>query len=104
LWLEDLIYVYLFGALGVVLLIKRKLYYLACFTRVFFLATLFVAHRDLSRYSLPLAPFALIAFAPYLEKKEFKIAFFFILIPIYLYTINFILHNTAPIADWTPYL
>jgi len=103
-WLEDMIYVYLVGALGVVLLFKQKLYDLASFALIFFLATLFVAHRDLSRYSLPLVPFALIAFAPFLEKKEFKIAFCFILIPIYLYTINFILHNTAPIADWTPYL
>lgn len=103
-WLEDMIYVYLFGALTIVLLIKQKLYDLASIALVFFLATLFVAHRDLSRYSLPLMPFALIAFAPFLEKKEFKIVFFFILVPIYLYTINFILNNTAPIADWGPYL
>ncbi|MFZ5366011.1 MAG: hypothetical protein ACOZBZ_01840 [Patescibacteria group bacterium] len=103
-WLEDMIFIYLFGALTVVLLFKQKLYDLATFALVFFTATLFVAHRDLSRYSLPLAPFYLLAFSPFLEKKEFKIAFFFILIPIYLYAINFILHNTAPVADWTPYL
>lgn len=103
-WLEDMVYVYLIGALGIVLLFKQKLYDLATFAAVFFTATLFISHRDLARYSLPLVPFILIAFAPLLERKEFKIAFFFILIPIYLYTINFILHNTAPIADWTPYL
>lgn len=102
-WLEDLIYIYLLGALTVVLLFKRKLYDLATFAAIFFLATLFVAHRDLSRYSLPLMPFSLIAFAPFLERKEFKFVFALILIPIYLYTINFITHNTAPIADWTPY-
>jgi hypothetical protein len=49
-------------------------------------------------------PFALIAFNHFLEKKEFKIVFYFILIPIFLYTLNFILNNTAPIAVWTPYL
>ena len=103
-WLEDMVYVYLFGALTVVLLFKQKLYDLATFALIFFTATLFVAHRDLSRYSLPLMPFALIAFAPFLEKKEFKIAFLIVLIPIYFYTINFVLHNTAPIADWGPYL
>ena len=103
-WLEDMVYVYLFGALTVVLLFKQKLYDLATFALIFFTATLFVAHRDLSRYSLPLMPFALIAFAPFLEKKEFKIAFLIVLIPIYFYTINFVLHNTAPIADWSPYL
>jgi len=103
-WLEDMVYVYLFGALTVVLLFKQKLYDLATFALIFFTATLFVAHRDLSRYSLPLMPFALIAFAPFLEKKEFKIVFLIVLIPIYFYAINFILHNTAPIADWSPYL
>lgn len=103
-WLEDMIYVYLFGILSFLILIKKKLYDLAIFAGVFFLALIFVAHRDLSRYSLPLAPFALIAFSDFLEKKEFKIAFLFVLLPIYLYAINFILHNTSPIADWTPYL
>jgi hypothetical protein len=103
-WLEDLVYVYLFGALTVVLLIKQKLYDLAIFALVFFSATLFVAHRDLARYSLPLMPFSLIAFSKFMETKEFKIVFVFILIPIFLYTINFILNNTAPIAVWKPYL
>lgn len=103
-WLEDLVWTYLFGALTVVLLFKQKIYDLAIFSLVFFSATLLIAHRDLSRYSLPLVPFALIAFAPFLEKKEFKIAFLIILLPIYLYAINFISHNVAPVADWTPYL
>jgi 4-amino-4-deoxy-L-arabinose transferase-like glycosyltransferase len=103
-WLEDMVYVYLFGALTVILLFKQKLYDLAAFAAIFFTATLFVAHRDLSRYSLPLMPFALIALAPFLEKKEFKIAFLIILPAIYFYTLNFILHNVAPIADWSPYL
>lgn len=103
-WLEDMVWQYLIGALAVVQLFKLKHYDLATFTGVFFTATLFIAHRDLARYSLPIMPFALIAFAPFLEKKEFKIVFLFILIPTYLYTINFMLHNVAPIADWTPYL
>lgn len=103
-WLEDMVWQYLIGALVVLQLIKLKHFDLATFAGVFFTATLFVSHRDLSRYSLPLMPFALIAFAPYLEKKEFKIAFGVILIGIYLYAVNFILHNTAPVADWTPYL
>lgn len=103
-WLEDMVFTYLFGALTIVMLFKKKLYDLATFATIFFIATLFVAHRDLSRYSLPLMPFALIAFAPFLEKKEFKIVFLIILPAIYFYTLNFILHNTAPIADWSPYL
>lgn len=103
-WLEDMVWQYLIGALAVLQLIKLKHFDLATFAGIFFAATLFVAHRDLSRYALPLAPFALIAFSSFLEKKEFKIAFLVVLAGVYLYAINFILHNTAPIADWTPYL
>jgi len=103
-WREDLIWQYLLGALTVILLIKQKHYDLASFAGVFFAATLFVAHRDLARYSLPLVSFSLIAFDKFIQKKEFKIALFIILPAIYLYAINFIAGNTAPIADWTPYL
>jgi hypothetical protein len=103
-WREDLVWQYLLGALAVVFLFKRKLYDLASFAGVFFGATLFVAHRDLARYSLPLIPFALIAFDELLQKKEFKIALLLALPAIYLYAIHFIAGNTAPVADWTPYL
>ncbi len=103
-WLEDIIYIYLLGALTVAYLLKKyKKSIIAIFPLVFFLATLFVAHRDISRYSAPLYPFWIIAFADLLKKKEFKIVLIVILIPVYLYTINFITYNTAPIADWTPY-
>lgn len=103
-WTEDMIWQYLIGALAVVYLIKQKYFDLAAFAGIFFTATLFVAHRDLARYSLPLMPFAFIAFDKFLQKKEFKVAFLIILPAIYLYTINFILGNTAPVADWRPYL
>jgi len=103
-WLEDNIYIYLIGAVGLVTLFKKKLYDLFSFSILYFGATLFVAHRDIARYSLPLVPFILIAFEDYLTKKEFKIAFALILIPIYLFAWNFILQNQAPIADWGPYL
>lgn len=103
-WNEDMIWQYLLGALTVGLLIKQKYYDLASFAGVFFAATLLVAHRDLARYSLPLVPFALIAFDKFIQKKEFRIALLIILPAVYLYAINFIGGNTAPVADWTPYL
>ncbi len=103
-WLEEIIYVYLLGILGVIYLFKQKRLDLAIFTAIFFYTTLFISHRDIARYSLPLMPFLIIAFEPFLVKKEFKIAFGIILLPIFLYAINFIAHNTAPIADWAPFL
>jgi hypothetical protein len=103
-WIEDMIWLYLIAALGIISLFKQKLPDLGIFALVFYLATLFVAHRDISRYSLPIWPFLLIGLDPFLQKKEFKIAFLIILPAIYLYGLNFILGNSAPIADWTPYL
>ena len=103
-WLEEIIYVYLLGILGVVLLFKQKRIDLGIFAAIFFFSTIFIVHRDISRYSLPLVPFLLIAFEPLLVKKEFKIAFAVILIPIFLYTINFIAGNTLTLADWSPFL
>ena len=103
-WLEDIIYIYFIGGLAVLYLLKKyPRDIIALFPLIFYSATLFVAHRDISRYSAPLYPFWFIAFANFLQKKEFKIIFFFLLPAIYLYTINFITYNTAPIADWRPY-
>ncbi len=103
-WLEEIIYIFLLGSLGVIYLFKQKKFDLGIFAAVFFFTTLFVAHRDVSRYSLPLVPFLLIAFEPLLVKKEFKIAFWVILIPVFLYTISFVAGNTMPIADWSSFL
>jgi len=103
-WLEEIIYIFLLGSLGVIYLFKQKKFDLGIFAAVFFFTTLFVTHRDVSRYSLPLVPFLLIAFEPLLVKKEFKIAFWVILIPVFLYTISFVAGNTMPIADWSSFL
>lgn len=103
-WLEDNIYIYLIGAIGIITLLRKRYFDFFAFASIYFAATLFVAHRDIARYSLPIVPFVLIAFEDYLTRKEFKIALVFILVPIYLFAWNFLLHNQAPIADWGPYL
>lgn len=95
-WLEDIIYVFILGFLGGLLLIKQKLLPLAFFVLVYLIASIFVAHRDISRYTLPIFPFLIIAFQKVLVSKEFKIILPIILLAIYLYTQNFLLANTAP--------
>ncbi len=103
-WLEDIIYIYLIGGLAITQLWKKyKSSILTLFPTIFYLATLFVAHRDISRYSAPLYPFYILAFKDVLNKKEFKFVFLLLLPAIYLFAINFINYNIAPIADWTPY-
>jgi len=103
-WLEEVIWLWLIYGLTVTRLWKKKLYTEALFSGVFFFSTLFVAHRDIARYSLPLAPFAVIAWKEVLSKKEFRWILILLILPIFLYTWNFILNNQAPIPDWAPYL
>lgn len=103
-WMEDIIYIYLLGGVVLIKLYEKyKTDILFLFPLIFLIATIFVAHRDISRYSAPIYPFAIIAFNDFLKKKEFKILFLILLPAIYLYSINFISQNTAPVADWTPY-
>lgn len=103
-WLEEIIFVYLLGALGVYKLFQKKEIEYGIFSAIFFLSTLFVSHRDLVRYSLPLVPFLFLAFSDTLVKKEFKIALGIIIIPIYLFSLAFISQNVMPISNWAPFL
>ncbi|MDP3973511.1 MAG: hypothetical protein Q8P92_01635 [Candidatus Daviesbacteria bacterium] len=98
-WLEDIVYIFILGFLGGIMLWKQKLYPMAFFVLTYLLASILIAHRDISRYVLPITPFVLIAFEKVLTSKEFKIILPIILVAIYLYAQNFILSNTAPIPN-----
>lgn len=103
-WLEEIIFVYLFGILGVLKLIKMREYAISSFVGLFFVSTLFVSHRDLIRYSLPIVPFLFIAFSETVLKKEFKIVMLVLIIPIYLFSLAFIAQNAMHISNWEPLL
>jgi hypothetical protein len=103
-WLEEIIFIYIIGAIGIYKLVQKKELELASFTGLFYLTILFVAHRDLLRYFLPVVPFLIVAFSDVLTSKEFKIALGISIIPIYLYSLAFISQNVMPIANWTPFL
>lgn len=103
-WLEEIIFIYLIGTVGVYRLFEKKEYELAIFSSIFFTLSLFISHRDLMRYILPLVPFLYVAFADILVKKEFKIALAVIVIPVYLYSLAFISQNVMPISNWAPFL
>jgi hypothetical protein len=103
-WLEDVIYIWLVFGVGLGKLWQKNLKLEAFFAGVFYASTLFVAHRDISRYILPIAPLVLIGYEKLATQPMFKKLFYLLLIPVFLYSWNFILHNIAPIADWTPYL
>lgn len=95
-WLEDMIYIFLVGFSGAFVLFKKGLRLMGLFVLIYMLAGISIAHRDISRYLLPIFPFALIAFEKFLTSKEFKWAAVIVLLGIYLYSQNFILQNVAP--------
>lgn len=98
-WLEDVILVFILGLFGGILLLKNKLYPLGFFTLIYIAASFFVAHRDISRYTLPVFPFVLIAFEKVLVSREFRIVLIILALAVYLYAQNFILNNIAPIPN-----
>lgn len=103
-WLEEIIFVYIIGAIGVYKLFSKKDYELGAFCGIFFFLSLFIAHRDLIRYMLPIVPFMYVAFADTLLKKEVKVAMVVVIIPIYLFSLAFISQNVMPVSNWGPFL
>jgi len=103
-WLEEVLFVYVFILLGLIKLIQRKETTLAWFVGIFFLSIIFISHRDIVRYALPILPFLYAAYAETLTKNEFKILIIFLIIPIYLFSLAYISQNVMPISNWAPLL
>lgn len=103
-WLEEIILVYLLGGLGVVKLFKQNRGTMAWFSLVFFTSIIFVSHRDVIRYSLPILPFLYVAYSETVISREFKYVMGLLIIPIYLFSIAYISNNVMPISDWSPFL
>lgn len=99
-WLEEILWIFLFVGGGLSILWKRK-DLLTWYSLVFLVSILFVSHRDIARYSLPLMPMMLIAYAPWLSSQRAKIVLTLMIVPIYLFTINYIAGNVVPISDWS---
>jgi hypothetical protein len=104
-WLEEIIYIYLLVFFGIYRLYKKHNFdIVTIFPLVFTLATIFVGHRDISRYLSPVYPFVLLSYSKVLTNKTAKVFFLLLLPAIFLYAINFVIGNTTPVADWSPYL
>jgi len=104
-WLDDLIFYFAMYGLTVYYLYKSKFKTIFYFALLFFISLLFIQHRDIARYSLPLWPLTVIAFNKFFSSKAFLIIFFVIILPASIfYSWNFLLFNIMPIGDWAPYL
>ncbi len=103
-WLEDILF-YLFLYLMTVFTLKdskyRSFFY---FALIFTTAVLFVQHRDIARYSVPIWMLACFAFERFFTSKKFLYVFLLLLPGIFMYAWNFSLYNIMPISNWAPYL
>ncbi len=103
-WLEEIIFLYIIGAIGIYKLKVQNQDTFYYYSLVYFISLLFVAHRDLLRYALPITPLLILAFKDLINSKEFKIALGVAIIPIYLFALAFISQNAMPISNWAPFL
>jgi hypothetical protein len=104
-WNEDLVYLIAIIMGGAFLYIKKyKWTPESIFVFLYSLFVISVAHRDLARYSLPLMPFILLMCSKLLESKYVKIIGAILLVPIMLYSWQFVLQNYQNVIDWTNYL
>jgi len=104
-WLEDVIYIFALCFFAVAKLWKKfKLDILFIFPLIFTLASVMVAHRDISRYMIPVYPFIFLAFGKKIASPKIRLIFFLLIPAVILYAVNFVIGNTAPITTWAPYL
>lgn len=103
-WLEEVIFYFAMYGLTAVYLKDSKYRSFFYFSLVFFIGLLFVQHRDISRYSLPLWPLACIAFEKFFTSRKFLIVLAVLLPGIYLYAWNFMQTNVMPISNWAPFM
>jgi len=109
-WLEDIIFTYLFYGFGIGLFFNNfvknnnRLKVFGYFGAIYLTMILFVVHRDIARYALPIAPLAIAGYSPFLNNKYVKYGLLILLIPIFLYSWNFILNNVQPVMDWSAFL
>ncbi len=76
----------------------------ACFAVIFYAAIICISHRDISRYSLPLLPFALITFQRFFTSRKFLILLLILIPAVYMYSWNLMLENVMPNINWGPFL
>jgi len=103
-WLEDVLFFFALFAASVVALWRSRARSFFYFTFTFLFALIFVQHRDISRYGLPLIPLACIAFEKQITSRQSLMVALFLVAALYLYVVTFLAYNTMPITEWLPFL
>jgi Gpi18-like mannosyltransferase len=92
-WQEVNAYDYVLYLGAALFMFKKKLWQFGVIALTFFIPLIFLQHSDISRYAIPLLPFAFIAYSEVIEKKEFTWATILMSPAIMMYAINFMDHN-----------
>lgn len=101
-WMEELVFYFLMMILLIQRYAQKKVnqiyFYFICF---YSLMLVLVPQRDITRLSLPLVPFFMLTFERFFSSKTFRLALVLIFPALYMYSLNFLMHNQAPVADWS---
>lgn len=92
-WQEVNAYDYVLYLSACFLMFRRRLWQYGVLSLAYFIPLIFLAHSDISRYTVPLLPFAFIAYSEIIEKREFNLAVLLMSPAVMLYAINFMDHN-----------
>ena len=92
-WQEVNAYDYVLYLGASLLMFKKRFWQFGVIALTFFTPLIFLKHSDISRYAIPLLPFAFIAYSEIIEKKEFTWATILMSPAVMLYAINFMDHN-----------
>lgn len=103
-WVEDvLIYIVMMLLLTVSLrnAKERSWFWFTLFYSIFLFC---IPQRDINRLAYPLAPIFLLHFQAFFTSNTFKWALILSLPAIYLYALNLMLANQAPVSDWSAFI
>lgn len=103
-WLEDALFYFALYLSTATVLWKSNYRSFFYFSFLFAISILFIQHRDISRYSLPLWALACITFEHILTSKKALLVGSILFAGIYLYAWNFLGSNVMPISEWLPFL
>ena len=92
-WQEVNAYDYVLYFAACLLMFRKKMWQYGVISLTYFVPLIFLQHSDISRYAIPLLPFAFIAYSEVIERKEFTWATLLMSPAIMLYAINFMDHN-----------
>jgi hypothetical protein len=99
-WLEDVVFYFAMAVFATIIIWgKNRLH--ACFVGFYSFMMTLIPQHDIMRLMMPIFPFVYLNTARMLEHKAFRYGLIALVPIIYLFTVNFIMTNRAPIGDWS---